>query len=70
MIAMEFACLARPTFSRKRNWLQVRRPTPLSLAVNSSSEEWWKETDPCQIRLPDTPEGKQWKSIPEVYHLD
>lgn len=32
--------------------------------------EWWKETDPCQIRLPGTPEGEQWLGIDEVYHLD
>lgn len=33
-------------------------------------QQWWAETDPCQIRLPGTPEGEQWLKIPEVYHLD
>ena len=32
--------------------------------------EWWKHTDPCQIRLPGTKEGDWWKSIPEVFHMD
>ena len=40
------------------------------MAADPKTKEWWKETDPCQIRLPGTPEGKQWKGIPEVYHLD
>jgi len=33
-------------------------------------EEWWAETDPCQIRLPGTPEGEQWLAMEEVYRLD
>jgi len=34
------------------------------------TNEWWAETDPCQIRLPGTPEDEQWLKIEEVYHLD
>jgi len=40
------------------------------LAADPKTQEWWKETDPCQIRLPGTPDGEQWLKIPEVYHLD
>ena len=40
------------------------------MAADPKTKEWWQQTDPCQIRLPDTPEGEQWKNIPEVYHLD
>ncbi len=40
------------------------------MAKNKAMQEWWKLTDPCQIRLPGTPEGEQWKKIREVYHLD
>jgi len=40
------------------------------MAADPKTREWWKETDPCQIRLPGTPDGQQWKTIPEVYHLD
>jgi L-rhamnose mutarotase len=40
------------------------------MAVDPKTKEWWAETDPCQIRLPGTPDGEQWLSIPRVYHLD
>jgi L-rhamnose mutarotase len=40
------------------------------IGENQKTREWWKETDPCQIRLPGTPKGEQWLKIPEVYHLD
>ena len=40
------------------------------MAEDRTTQEWWKLTDPCQIRLPGTPEGAQWKEIPVVYHLD
>ena len=34
------------------------------------TNEWWKETDPCQIRLTGTPKDQQWLTVEEVYHLD
>ncbi len=34
------------------------------------TNEWWALTDPCQIRLPGTPEGEQWLGIEEVFHTD
>ncbi len=40
------------------------------MAADPKTKEWWAETDPCQIRLPGTPEGEQWLSIEEVYRLD
>jgi L-rhamnose mutarotase len=40
------------------------------MAADPKTKEWWAETDPCQIRLPGTPDGEQWLKIPEVYHLD
>jgi L-rhamnose mutarotase len=40
------------------------------MAADPKTQDWWKETDPCQIRLPDTPDGEQWKGMSEVYHLD
>ena len=40
------------------------------MAKDKTTQQWWKLTDPCQIRLPGTPEGEQWKKIREVYHLD
>jgi L-rhamnose mutarotase len=40
------------------------------MAADPKTQEWWKETAPCQIRLPGTPDGEQWLNITEVYHLD
>jgi len=40
------------------------------MAKDETMQAWWKLTDPCQIRLPGTPEAEQWKQIPQVYHLD
>jgi len=40
------------------------------MKADPKTNEWWAETDPCQIRLPGTPEGEQWLGIEEVYHLD
>ena len=34
------------------------------------TRRWWKETDPCQRRIPGTPEGQQWMQLPEVFHTD
>ena len=34
------------------------------------TQEWWKETDPCQFGLENLPEGQWWKLMEEVYHLD
>lgn len=31
---------------------------------------WWTYTDPLQQRLPGTPDGKQWKTMQEVFHTD
>jgi L-rhamnose mutarotase len=41
-----------------------------TMAADPKTKEWWAETNPCQIRLPGTPDGEQWKNIEEVYHLD
>lgn len=40
------------------------------MADNPKTREWWKETDPCQIRLWGTPEGQQWLAMEEVYHSE
>ena len=34
------------------------------------TRRWWKETDPCQRRIPGTPQGQQWMQLPEVFHTD
>jgi L-rhamnose mutarotase len=32
-------------------------------------DKWWPLTDGCQIRLPGTPAGAQWRSMEQVMHL-
>ena len=40
------------------------------MADDPKTREWWKLTDPCQIRIPGTPEGQQWLTMKEVYHSE
>ncbi|MCX8037169.1 MAG: L-rhamnose mutarotase [Candidatus Sumerlaeia bacterium] len=40
------------------------------MAADPETQRWWKETDPCQIPLPDAArQGKIWSDAIEVYHL-
>lgn len=35
------------------------------------TKRWWKETDPCQIPLPDAAiKGATWSDMEEVFHTD
>ena len=39
------------------------------IAADSTTQRWWKETDPCQQPLPEAAaEGKIWASMEEVFH--
>ncbi len=40
------------------------------MAEDPKMVEWWAETDPCQIKMPGTPDDEQWLAIEEVYRLD
>ncbi len=40
------------------------------MGEDAETRRWWKETDPCQRRIPGTPEGQQWMELPEVFHTD
>ena len=40
------------------------------MADDPKTQEWWKLTDPCQTRIPGTPEGQQWFVMEEVYHSE
>ncbi len=40
------------------------------MAADPMTQKWWKETDPCQMPLPDRDEGEWWASMEEVYHLN
>ena len=39
------------------------------ISEHPKTKEWWKETDPCQKRLPGTPKGDQWKGLEMVFHM-
>lgn len=35
----------------------------------TTRDKWWPLTDACQIRLPGTPAGAQWRGMEQVAHL-
>ncbi len=40
------------------------------MADDPETQRWWKETDPCQLPLPDAAaKGKIWSDTKEVYFL-
>ena len=40
------------------------------MADDPETQRWWKETDPCQLPLPDAAaQGKIWSDMEEVYFL-
>ena len=40
------------------------------MAADPETQRWWKETDPCQIPLPEAAaKGKIWADAQEVFHL-
>jgi L-rhamnose mutarotase len=40
------------------------------MGADSETQRWWKETDPCQLPLPDAAaKGKIWADTKELYHL-
>lgn len=39
------------------------------MAADPETQRWWKETDPCQIPLPDAAaKGKVWSDLEEVFY--
>ena len=40
------------------------------MAEDPTTQEWWKNTDPCQIPVPGRDAGEFWASMEEVYHSD
>lgn len=41
-----------------------------AIAADTATQQWWKLTDPCQQRLAGTPDGEQWVTMTEAWHLD
>ena len=40
------------------------------MAADPETQRWWKQTDPCQLPLPEAAAaGKIWADAKEVYHL-
>ncbi len=40
------------------------------MAADPETRRWWRETDPCQVPLPDAAaRGKIWADMTELYHL-
>ncbi len=40
------------------------------MAADPETQRWWKQTDPCQIPLPDAAaKGKIWSDLNELYYL-
>jgi L-rhamnose mutarotase len=41
-----------------------------TMAADPETQRWWKETDPCQLPLPDAAaKGKIWAETNEVFYL-
>ncbi|EDM37623.1 hypothetical protein PBAL39_10776 [Pedobacter sp. BAL39] len=39
------------------------------MAADTTTQRWWRETDPCQQPLPDAAaKGKIWSDMEEVFH--
>jgi L-rhamnose mutarotase len=40
------------------------------MAADPETQRWWKETDPCQLPLPDAAaKGKIWADMTELFYL-
>ncbi len=40
------------------------------MAADPETQRWWKETNPCQTRIPLSGEKDWWSGMEEVFHLD
>lgn len=40
------------------------------MAVDSCTQKWWKETDPCQEPVLSAKPGEWWTTMEEVFHSD
>ena len=47
---------------RRRAWAKEH--------IDAETQRWWKETDPCQMRIPAAGEGEWWTAMEEVFHHD
>ncbi len=40
------------------------------MAEDPVTQEWWRNTDPCQLPIPTRGEGEFWATMEEVFHSD
>lgn len=40
------------------------------MAADPKVQEWWRHTDPCQVRPLDDGEERPWVNIEEIFHHD
>lgn len=40
------------------------------MAADPETQRWWKETNPCQTRVPLSGEKDWWSAMEEVFHID
>jgi L-rhamnose mutarotase len=40
------------------------------IAEDAETQRWWKETDPCQIQLPNRKTGANWTEMEMVFKMD
>lgn len=40
------------------------------MAADATTQEWWKECNPCQQPIPTARSGEWWSAMEEVFHLD
>jgi len=40
------------------------------MAADATTQEWWKECNPCQLPIPTARQGEWWSTMEEVFHTD
>jgi L-rhamnose mutarotase len=40
------------------------------MAADATTQEWWKECNPCQSPVPTARRGEWWSPMEEVFHTD
>jgi len=40
------------------------------MAADPVTQEWWKETNPCQHPVASAKQGEWWSNLEEVFHCD
>ncbi len=40
------------------------------MAADATTQEWWRECNPCQVPVPTAGKGEWWSAMEEVFHTD